>query len=159
MKKFKTQRLNDRKLEKANGDENAEEEAVIVVQSIKITDNFGFDKEGEHLTNNREMKNVEYDLEKVGLKGKKATTILNCLSSTTIGLLILVLVIIQIGFIVFWIYFKHAIQATKNTSRWWKENSFDSQIDSIRYSNTQYGSSPSSFYTSKPTAINRNQKI
>lgn len=130
-------------------EESGEDEAVIVVQSIKITDNFAFDKEKENLSNDKELKNVEYDLEKFGLKGfKKSNTILNCISTTTISMLVLLLVLIQIGFIIFWFYFKHAIKTTKNR-QWWKENSaFDNQIDSIRYANTP------SFYKNKPTHLN-----
>lgn len=146
-------------------DESGEEE-VVVVQSIKITDNFAFDKESESLLENKELKQVEYDLEKIGLKGaksvKKPSTLLSCLSSTTITLLVLACGLIQIGFIAFWIYFKQALKSTKQ-KQWWKQQTlFDNQIDSVRYSNTQYNPSPSSFYNSSrptPSSSMRNQKI
>lgn len=140
---------------------------MIVVQSIKITDNFAFDKETENLVENKELKSVEYDLEKIGLKGaksmKKSNTIFNCLSSTTITLLVLACVIIQIAFIAFYFYFKQAIKSTRK-KQWWKQQTlFDNQIDSVRYSNTQYSSNPSSFYNSSsrttPSMNSRNQKI
>ena len=160
MDKFKAQRTNDRKLEKS--DDNGEE--VIVVQTIKITDNFAFDKEKEKLIENKKLKNAEYDLEeRIDLKGvksvRKSSTIFNCLSTTTITLLILVLVFIQIGFIVFWIYFKQAIKSTKS-----KQWSFDNQIDSIRYSNTtQFNTNPASFYSNnsnrQASISSKNQKF
>lgn len=161
--KFRAPRAVERK-----ADESGEDEAQIVVQSIKITDNFAFDKENENLIENKELKNVEYDLEKIGLKGvksmKKPSTIFSCLSSTTITLLVLACVLIQIGFIAFWIYFKQAIKSTKHR-QWWKQQTlFDNQpIDSVRYSNTQYSSNPSSFYNSSrqtsSSIASRNQKI
>lgn len=164
--KFRTPKASDRKAEKS--DESGEDEAVIVVQSIKITDNFAFDKENESLVENKELKNVEYDLEKIGLKGAKsvkksaANTIFNCLSSTTVTLLVLACAIVQIGFIAFCIYFKRAIKSTKK-KQWWKQQTlFDNQIDSVRYSNTPYSSNPSSFYNSSrqtPSMNSRNQKI
>ena len=149
--------------------EESGEEEVIVVQSIKITDNFAFDKESESLLESKkELKNVEYDLEKIGLKGaksvKKPSTLFSCLSSTTITLLVLACTLVQIAFIAFWIYFKQAIKSTKQ-KQWWKQQTlFDNQIDSVRYSNTQYSNpSPSSaFYNSSrptPSSSIRNQKI
>ena len=148
-------------------EEAGEDEAVIGV-SIKITDNFAFDKENENLTENKELKNVEYDLDKIGLKDaksvKKSANTISCLSSTTITLLVLALALVQIGFIAFWIYFRQAIKSTKQKQWWNQQTLFDNQIDSVRYSNTQYSSNPSSFYnSSRPTPsssiASRNQKI